>query len=824
MMPDNRSNLNFTATRARSRSATERFGLTSPQMAIWLDQALHPGKSIYNTGQTLTISAALDLGRFAEALRIVIAENDALRLRFWQQGSVISQQVLENIEDGLQVRDFSSETDPEAGAAAWLERTFWSPLTPADFPLFRFAIAKLAERHYVWLQKYHHLIIDATGRQVVAARVAAVYDALSRGERPQRPGSFSYRIAKESEDAYLEFDRCATDQTYWMRRFHNIPEPLVQAPVALSEKSRSGRPTRLYSSITGQDWSRLSAFARASNSSPFKVICALSWCLFSRLYDNAEPILGVAVANRIDPEAKRAVGLFSKVMPFRLQLDLSMRFSAALAALDVQLGADLEHQRFPTDRIHSGLQLRRLGRDGLFDVVVNYVRNDYGFLFGGAPVTCVNLSSGFASPMNIMALEYGAQGLSLVFDYDHGRISSEEANIAFDSLRQMLIAVTEAPDVLIGQLPMAGDRKPAASAGSVPSAQNAMKPGSNIDAPALDRCRQTVLEVWREVFADTTIDPDADFFELGGDSLKAIFVIGECNARLGIDLPLTVLFERPTIAGLVNAIGDAPATGASSRVVQLKAGGNQAPLVLIHPVGGSIFCYSDLASRLPGNTPVYGIQAAGLRLGEPLPRSIEEMAAEYLGAGSAQLGEEPWHLAGWSFGGLVAFEMALQLAASGRAPASLTLIDTPAGPTFEQEDDERSVVLAVAGALGIDLGETRPEEKALSIADLVSSLARRTPSPVLAEQQVERMVALVRNLRRLRRDYRPRRFAGPILLLRAMSDSSVPEDAFDWGAFARVITIAIPATHHSIVFPPHVDELVSIFAGILRAKPAGVHG
>src|SRR4051812_38492051 len=101
-MPNERSNLNFTAARAQSRpAAEERFGLTSPQMAIWLDQALHPGKSIYNTGQTLTISAALDLDRFAEALRTVIAENDALRLQFTQQGSKVSQQVLENVEDGL---------------------------------------------------------------------------------------------------------------------------------------------------------------------------------------------------------------------------------------------------------------------------------------------------------------------------------------------------------------------------------------------------------------------------------------------------------------------------------------------------------------------------------------------------------------------------------------------------------------------------------------------------------------------------------------------------------------------------------------------------
>jgi thioesterase domain-containing protein/acyl carrier protein len=824
MLPEERSNPGPAAAFAPSPAAIQgRFGLTSPQMAIWLDQALHPQKAIYNTGQTLTISAALDLGHFAEALRIVIAENDALRLRFSQRGSEISQEVVEDIEHGLEVRDFSSQSDPEACALAWLEQVFWRPLTPADFPLFRFAVAKLAARRYIWLQKYHHLIIDATGRQIVAARVATVYDALSRGERPPPCGNSSYRIAKESEGAYLESDQYAADQAHWVLRFHDVPQPLVRTPVALSEKSRSGRPVRLHFPLTGLEWSRLREFARARDSSPFKVICGLAWSLFSRLYDNPEPVFGVALANRMGPDAKRTVGLFSRVMPFRLQIDPAMPFSAALAALDAQLADDLKHQRFPTDRIHGSLQLRRLGRDGLFDVVVNYIRNDYGFELGGAPVTCINLSSGFASPMNIMALEYGADGLNLVIDYDPGRISSDEANMIFRSLRQMLIAVPDAADVPIGRLPLANDSESAPSAGPILLAQFTAESAPNGAGLVPDHFHQTALEVWRDVFADTTIDSDANFFDLGGDSLKAVFVVGECNARFAIDLPLTVLFEQPTIVGFVNACRNAADTGASSRLVQLKAGGSQPPLLLIHPVGGSVFCYRELVSRLPNDTPVYGMQAAGLGLGEQLPDSIEEMAADYLRAASAQLGDGPWHLAGWSFGGLVAFEMALQLAESGRALASLTLVDTPVRSTLELEEDERSVLIAVAGAFGADLAGTSLENAALSIADLVSNATLRAGVPALSEEQVERTAALVRNLRRLRRKYRPRPFAGPILLLRAASDPSVFEDAFDWSAFGRVTTIAIPATHHTIVFPPYVNNVATIFTSVLGGNWAGSH-
>ena len=65
--------------------------------------------------------------------------------------------------------DFSAEPDPEAASAAWVSQQFWRPLTPSDFPLCRFALAKLGPADFVWVQTYHHLIIDATRRRYVEA-------------------------------------------------------------------------------------------------------------------------------------------------------------------------------------------------------------------------------------------------------------------------------------------------------------------------------------------------------------------------------------------------------------------------------------------------------------------------------------------------------------------------------------------------------------------------------------------------------------------------------------------------------------------------------
>src|SRR5262249_31768873 len=104
-------------------------GLTAPPMALWLHQALHPLQPIYNPGQTLTIAGDLESGRFGAALRMVVAETDPLRLRFSSSGSAIGQEIVDDVEDALEARDFSSHRDPERAATAWIERIFWAPLT-----------------------------------------------------------------------------------------------------------------------------------------------------------------------------------------------------------------------------------------------------------------------------------------------------------------------------------------------------------------------------------------------------------------------------------------------------------------------------------------------------------------------------------------------------------------------------------------------------------------------------------------------------------------------------------------------------------------------
>src|SRR5262249_22208530 len=151
--------------------------------------------------------------------------------------------------------------------------------------------------HFLWLQKYHHLIIDATGRNVVAARVASVYDAILAGVEPTPADGGGYlAVGKAGDDKNFASDKFTADVGYWRTRLADPPEPLAQVDARFSEKSRSGRPTQLTLNVPHAASDALREFARLQGSSTFKVLLALVSCCLTRLYGKSNLVIGVPLA------------------------------------------------------------------------------------------------------------------------------------------------------------------------------------------------------------------------------------------------------------------------------------------------------------------------------------------------------------------------------------------------------------------------------------------------------------------------------------------------------------------------------------------------
>ena len=194
-------------------------------------------------------------------------------------------------------------------------------------------------------------------------------------------------------------------------------------------------------------------------------------------------------------------------------------------------------------------------------------------------------------------------------------------------------------------------------------------------APRTD-VEQLVAGIWSEALGVATVGVYDDFFDLGGHSLVAVRVMAQLEARTGRRLPLAALFTHPTVAALALALQLDGKSVTWDSLVPIKPEGGKMPLYLVHGSGLNVLMFNAIARHLDPDQPVFGLQAQGLNgVDRPLDR-IEDMAAHYIAAIRGQNPTGPYALAGFSFGGLIAFEMARQLLAAGHEVRLLALFDT----------------------------------------------------------------------------------------------------------------------------------------------------
>jgi acetoacetyl-CoA synthetase len=183
-----------------------------------------------------------------------------------------------------------------------------------------------------------------------------------------------------------------------------------------------------------------------------------------------------------------------------------------------------------------------------------------------------------------------------------------------------------------------------------------------------------VRAIWDAVFG-VPLQADDNFFDLGGTSLMGVQLLHMIHERIGIELPPSVLIHAQTPAAMA-AVLDGPVEHRVPTLLLLRPGTGDRPVFLVHSRGGDVLNLRPLALRLDTDRPVYGLQARGLDpLQKPQTR-VEEMAESYEQAIRSVQASGPYTLAGYSFGGLVAFEMARRLTAAGDGVGVLALIDT----------------------------------------------------------------------------------------------------------------------------------------------------
>lgn len=173
-----------------------------------------------------------------------------------------------------------------------------------------------------------------------------------------------------------------------------------------------------------------------------------------------------------------------------------------------------------------------------------------------------------------------------------------------------------------------------------------------------------------------------NFIDLGIDSLIALTIIVGIEEQFHKRLPLTILVHYPSVKLLAQFI-DSASDSPYNSLINLKTGGDKVPLYLVHGIGLNLFNFNSIIEHMDANQPVFGLRAAGLDGNEAPLESIETIAAYYNQEILSHDPIGPYAIAGYSMGGIIAYEMAIQLKEAGKKVEMLAMIDTNVQESFQ---------------------------------------------------------------------------------------------------------------------------------------------
>ena len=257
----------------------------------------------------------------------------------------------------------------------------------------------------------------------------------------------------------------------------------------------------------------------------------------------------------------------------------------------------------------------------------------------------------------------------------------------------------------------------------------------------------------------------------------------------------------------------------------LLSEGSLPPFFCVHPIGGHVFAYHELARRLGPDQPFYGLQTPSFE-DDMAPPSLEDLAEQYWTAVRRVCPRGPYLLGGWSMGAVVAFEMASQLQSEGGEPVVLALFDPPAPATGDHI--RRSLdTAALFGAFVRDLtqGRWRPSPhqfEGLGREELVTEILNRAVSegvlpPGTSPAHLEQLVDTYQTNRRALDGYRPGVRDLKIHLFRAEETAKALGGEEEWRHYATsgCVVHSVPGDHFSFLTPSHVDALADRLRTVL---------
>ena len=393
---------------------------------------------------------------------------------------------------------------------------------------------------------------------------------------------------------------------------------------------------------------------------------------------------------------------------------------------------------------------------------------------------------------------------------------------------------------------------------------------SELEVRELTPTETTLAQHWKELLRVSEVGLDDHFFSLGGHSLLGMRLFSRIQKSWDISLPLATLYKAPTVRQLARVIDEtlkpespalppvngnngslakvgpseeperrsfeiasAPSSSSSlaATTIAIQPKGDHRPVFAVHGGDGGILFYCNLADRLGEERPFYAFEAPALTAGGPIPdESVETTATRYVTELRKVQSEGPYLLCGYSFGGVIAYEMANQLSSEGEEIAFLGLIDT-------ENPAARTRKYSVAERVAFNWNKRSAEDA--GVMERLGKLSKRVGSGIAYRLWFEMEGAAARSLppskntgwlrqaqirlsyERAMNNYVPKPFDGKLTFFRAEkgNDKFELSEDYGWGHLVSrgVDIFDVPGNHVTIFDKANIDGFAERFQEAISA-------
>jgi thioesterase domain-containing protein/non-ribosomal peptide synthetase component F len=793
------------------------------QERFWLLSRAAPDSSTFNMPAALRVKGPLDAATLKASLERVIDRHEILRTSFEEVDGVLNQVIAPSVALPMVERRLDgvppSEIDARLRDIIHDEGAIPFHLTKP--PLIRCLLVRLSDDDHLLVLTLHDIASDAQSVANLQHELWVTYDALRQDREPDlTPAELQYGDYAVWQREWVGSEAAATQLAFWKRKLSS-PLPVLDFPLDRQPgDAPRGGVGRESLSLPGETVARLKELARKHDATMFALTGAAFGVVLARYARQDDILFGSPVANR-SADTEAILGRFAGPMALRLSLSSDPTLADVIVrARDVTYEA-LGNAEYPFELLLDQIEARAIGgRNPLFQFYFLYqtafLRQQRTAELEVAPIPSLGVGTTFELQLALIERD---GSVTVHLDYNPSLLDAASA-------RGVLAYFTYVIDILLTD---PSQRLSALAEPDVSPSARAKKTVAEahpVYAPPRSDLERHLVRLWERILKHAPIGIHDDFFYLGGQSILAARLIAAIEKELGIRTSISVLAYARTVADLGRAIGGRE-PNPHPLVVPLRRGESRAPLFLVHCGGGHLLRYQSFVEALPaGDRAIYGITAPPLdEIGDAT--TVEQLARRYVAEMRAVQPSGPYRVAGHSFGGLVAYAMAVELIRQGEVVDMVGIFDT-AAPSYYRalpfgEKMRMRAVHLVEVAIGYakllitgQFGRLRER-----LADSASNYARKLKwhlrklaggRPSEAQRDIEDYLS---EFTHIGRRYTPPKLAAGIVLFHATERGweyrANPTLGWEQVVEDGIAVRYVPGTHESIMLSPNVESLARSF-------------